>query len=156
MTTISYDLKKGVDFTGISCVFLCTDGKGNILLQKRSKNCRDEQGKWDNGAGSMEFNEESFESVIRREIQEEYCAEVAKIQFCGARNVRRENEGVKTHWIALIHAVLIAHPEAVKIGEPEKCDEVAWFPMDNLPDNLHSQLLPQLEIVKPFFEKLCQ
>lgn len=149
-----YDLKKGIDFTGITCVFFCTDGKGNLLLQKRSERCRDEHGKWDNGGGSMEFYEESFESVVRREVKEEYCVEVSKIEFAGAKNVRREHNGIKTHWVALTFVVLIANPENIAVGEPEKADEVRWFSLENLPENLHSQLLSQLEMVRPILEKI--
>lgn len=154
MNALQYDLKKGVDFTGVNCVFYCTDGEGNILAQKRSQNCRDEQGTWDPGGGSMEFGEESFESVVRREIKEEYCVEVKKIEFAGARNILRDNKGVKTHWVSLIFAVLIADPEKSCVGEPDKADEVRWFPVNNLPDNLHSQFLDSLAVAKPVLEKL--
>lgn len=143
-----YDLKKGIDFTGITCVFYCTDGKGNILLQKRSANCRDEQGKWDPGGGSMEFYEDSFESVAIREINEEYCVEVKKIEFCGVRNILRENNGIKTHWIAIVFAILIKDPENAAIGEPEKADAVEWFPIDKLPDTLHSQFATTFELAE--------
>jgi ADP-ribose pyrophosphatase YjhB (NUDIX family) len=37
----------------------------------RSKNCRDEQGCWDCGGGSMEFGE-TFEETVKREVEEEY------------------------------------------------------------------------------------
>ena len=40
-----HDLKRGVNFIGVTCVFVCHDGKGRFLLHKRSKNCRDEQGR---------------------------------------------------------------------------------------------------------------
>lgn len=154
MNQEKYDLKKGVDFTGVNCVFYCTDGKGNLLAQKRSKGCRDEQGTWDSGGGSMEFCEESFESVVRREIKEEYCVEVEKIEFAGARNILRDNKGVPTHWVSLIFAVLIADPENSCVGEPDKAEEVRWFPLDNLPDNLHSQFMASLETAKPALKRL--
>jgi len=35
-------LKKGIDFTGVSIVYFCHDGKGNFLMQKRSQQARDE------------------------------------------------------------------------------------------------------------------
>ncbi len=71
---LKMDLKKGVDFIGITCVFYCHDGKGKLLLHKRSKNCRDEVGRWHVGGGSMEFGED-FEETVKREIKEEYCTD---------------------------------------------------------------------------------
>ncbi len=131
-----HDMKKGVDFIGVTCVFYCHDGKGNVLLQKRSMACRDEQGKWDCGGGSMEFGED-FENVVRREIKEELCIDPVDIQHVATiNNIRRYDDSV-THWIALVHAVLVP-PDAGDIGEPHKIDEIAWFAHDDLPDGLHS------------------
>ena len=30
----AFDLRKGVDFIGVTCVFYCHDGQGNLLLPK--------------------------------------------------------------------------------------------------------------------------
>jgi ADP-ribose pyrophosphatase YjhB (NUDIX family) len=68
-------MKKGIDYIGVTVCFYCHDGKGNLLLQKRSHKCRDEQGMWDCGGGSMRFGE-TFEEAARREIKEEYCCEL--------------------------------------------------------------------------------
>jgi 8-oxo-dGTP diphosphatase len=140
------DLKKGVDFIGVTCVFFCHDGKKNLLLHKRSKNCRDEVGRWDCGAGSMEFGE-TFEQTIRREIKEEYRLKPKQIEFCGATNVLRKNGLVKTHWIAMIFAVTI-DPRHAKVGEPEKMDEIGLFPTDKLPKPLHSKLRTHLDFIR--------
>ncbi len=50
-------MKKGIDYIGVTCVFYCHDGKGKLLLHKRSENCRDEKGRWDCGGGAMELGE---------------------------------------------------------------------------------------------------
>ena len=59
----AHDLKRGIDYIGVTVVFYCHDGAGRLLLHKRSVACRDEQGRWDVGGGSMEFGE-TFESLL--------------------------------------------------------------------------------------------
>lgn len=137
---------KGVDYTGVSVVFFCHDEKGNILMAKRSKNCRDEHGRWDIGAGSVDFNE-NIEDVLKREIKEEYSTDVLKYEFLGFRDVHREFQGKKTHWIALDFKVLIQR-DKVKNGEPHKFDEIKWFTPNTLPKEVHSQFPKFLELYK--------
>ena len=118
-------MKQGIDYIGITCVFYCHDGKGNLLLHKRSQKCRDEKGRWDCGGGAMKFGE-SFEQTVRREVQEEYKSKIKKLKFVGINNVIRKNENKKTHWIAILFAAEL-DPKKVKIGVPEKMDEINWF-----------------------------
>lgn len=142
----SFDLRKGVDFIGVTCVFLCHDGKGNFLMHKRSRNCRDEIGRWDTGSGSMEFGE-TPEEGISREIMEEYCVKPKKLQFCGVRNALRKNGTTKTHWVALLYVAQV-DPKKVKIGEPDKMEELGWFRSNKLPKPIHSAFRDQLKIIK--------
>lgn len=93
-------MKKGLDYTGISIIFFCHDGKGNYLLNKRSKNCRDEHGCWDPGGGGLEFGDDVIET-LKKEIKEEYGTDVIEYEFLGYRDVHRTLNGKTTHWIAL-------------------------------------------------------
>jgi len=131
------DLRRGVDHIGISASFVIHDGQGRILLQKRSKQCRDEHGAWDCGGGAIEFGE-SIDEAVRREIMEELCAEPIKIEFLTVYDAHRVHDTLPTHWIAIMHAVQV-DPNKVKIGEPHKIDEIGWFTSKTLPSPLHSQ-----------------
>lgn len=142
----AYDLKKGVDFIGVTVPFVVHDGKGNVLLQKRSQKCRDEQGTWDVGGGSMELGE-TFEQTVRREVLEELCAKPIEVKFLKAYNAIRDNNGTLTHWVALAHSVKV-DPKDVKIGEPERIDEIDWFTPDKLPAPLHSMMERVLKAAK--------
>lgn len=128
---------KGIDYTGIAVVFFCHDGKGNYLLSKRSKNCRDEHGRWDPGGGGVDFGHK-VEAVLKQEVKEEYCADILQHEFLGFRDVHRLYKGQKTHWIALDFKVLL-DPKQVRNGEPHKFDEIRWFKLNKLPKPLHSQ-----------------
>lgn len=130
-------MQKGTDFTGVSIVHFCHDGKGSFVMAKRSLNCRDEYGCWDCGAGGLEFGE-TVEETLRREVKEEYDADVLGFEFLGFRDVHREHNGVKTHWVALDFKVLV-DPKQVKINEPHKFDEIGWFTLGSLPHPMHSQ-----------------
>ncbi|MEI6420564.1 MAG: NUDIX domain-containing protein [bacterium] len=139
-------MKKGEDYTGVSIVYFCHDGQGNFLLNKRSKNCRDEHGNWDPGGGGLEFGD-TVESTLKKEIKEEYCTDVLDFEFLGYRDVHREHNGNKTHWIGLDFKVLVDRSK-VKNGEPHKFDAVEWFTLDNLPTPLHSQFPKFLKLYK--------
>ncbi|MBA3788824.1 NUDIX domain-containing protein [Patescibacteria group bacterium] len=139
-------MKKGEDYTGVTIVYACHDGKGNFLFNKRGMQCRDEQGTWDQGGGGLEFGD-TVEDTLRKEIAEEYCTDVIEYEFLGYRDVHRENNGKKTHWIALDFKVLVDRSKT-KNGEPHKFDEIGWFTLDALPTPLHSQTPNFLNLYK--------
>lgn len=139
-------MEKGKDFIGVTIVYLCHDGNGNFLFNKRSSNCRDEHGTWDPGGGGLEFGE-TVENTLKKEILEEYCTDVLGYEFLGYRDVHREHNGTKTHWVALDFKVLIDR-DKVKNGELDKFDAVEWFTLDKLPSPLHSQFPTFLKLYK--------
>lgn len=146
-TNGKHDLKRGVDFIGISCVFFCHDGKGKFLMHKRSKNCRDEQGDWDLGGGAQEFGD-SFEDTIKREIKEEYGADAIALKYVNTLEAHRQlADGTPTHWIAILYAVEV-DPNQAKNNEPFKIDEIGWFDKNNLPNPLHSMTKRNLDEIK--------
>ncbi|RJQ29931.1 NUDIX domain-containing protein [Candidatus Parcubacteria bacterium] len=136
-------MQKGVDYPGVCVVFFCHDGKGSVVLAKRSLNARDEQGRWDIGGGGLEFGV-TVEETLRKEIEEEYGTEVLAHEFLGFRDVHREHSGKSTHWIALDFKVRVSR-EKVKNSELHKFEEVRWFALNALPSPLHSQLPGFLE-----------
>jgi ADP-ribose pyrophosphatase YjhB (NUDIX family) len=127
----------------VSCVFICHDGAGSVLLARRSAGARDEPGTWDTGAGALEFGE-TFEAAVAREVAEEYAASPREITMLGVRNVVRAEP--PSHWVAVVFAVRV-DPGDVRIAEPHKFDELGWFRPDALPAPLHSQLRPTLALL---------
>ncbi|MFC9328101.1 NUDIX hydrolase [Kitasatospora sp. NPDC057015] len=128
----------------VSCVFVCHDGAGRILLARRGAGARDEPGTWDTGAGALEYGE-SFESAVAREVREEYSAPALSIETIGVRNILRGDP--VSHWVAVVFAVEV-DPARVAIGEPHKFDELGWFTADAPPSPQHSQLAPTLALYR--------
>lgn len=142
---------KGIDYIGLTCVAICHDGHGNFVMHKRSKNARDEHGKWDLAAGGVDFGE-TLEECITREIKEEYCADIKQLEQLGTFTALHEQNGKPTHWVGVYFAALV-DPTQVKIGEPEKMDEIGWFTVDNLPSPTHSQFPKVYPHLKQFLSK---
>lgn len=140
-------MKKAKDYTGVCIVHYCHDGKGNVLMNLRSENCRDEYNRWDIGGGGLKYGEKLSDAVAR-ELAEEYKAEALEIEPLGFREViKTRRNGDTSHWIAFDFKVLV-DPDKVENGEPHKHTEIKWFAMDELPDPLHSQLPTFLEKYK--------
>lgn len=139
-------MRRGIDFIGVTCSFVCHDGKGNFLMHKRSKNCRDEHGRWDNGGGAHEFGA-TFEETIKREIFEEYGTTPFNLKFIKTYDAHRKlDDGTPTHWVSVVYAAQV-NPKKVTNNEPYKIDELGWFKFDKLPFPLHSQSKHTLESV---------
>ncbi|PIR61247.1 MAG: RNA pyrophosphohydrolase, partial [Candidatus Pacebacteria bacterium CG10_big_fil_rev_8_21_14_0_10_45_6] len=107
--------------------------------------------RWDLGGGQLEFGEDAIAS-LKREIKEEYCADVLEHEFLGYRSVLREQKGKQTHWLSLDYLVRI-DPTQVANGEPHKLDAVEWFTLDTLPSPTHSQCP---NFLKAYKEKLTK
>jgi ADP-ribose pyrophosphatase YjhB (NUDIX family) len=139
-------MKKGHDYIGVGVTFFCHDGTGRFVMGRRSKNARDEQGLWDLGGGGVEMGENA-EDAVRREVREEYGADVIACEFLGYMDVHREQGGMPTHWISLVFKALV-DPAQIRNAEPHTCDEVRWFTLDDMPEGAHSQLPRFLELYR--------
>lgn len=129
---------KGLSFPGITTVFYCHDGHGNLLLGKRSQNARDEKGRWDPGGGGLKHGW-TVEDNMLREIKEEYDADSLGHEFIGYFDALRPNDdGEQTHWLAMCFAIKVDRSK-VKNCEPDMLDEIGWFSLDSLPTPMHSQ-----------------
>ena len=84
----------GIDYVGVTTPFYCNDGKGNFLLHKRSKNTRDEHGRWDPGSGKLDFGLE-FEENVLKEVFEEYGCKGEIQEQLPAHTILREWDGKK-------------------------------------------------------------
>lgn len=144
-------MKIGHDFIGVTTPFYCTDGKGNILMHKRTEKCRDEHHRWDTGSGKLEFNL-SLEQNVLQEVLEEYGCKGEIIGSLPAHDIFREQNGVMTHWIAVPFFVKV-DPKQVKNGEPEKITDITWYPIKDLPTPLHSGFDFTYKKFKKEFEK---
>ena len=144
-------MKPGIDYIGITTPFYCNDGKGNFIFHKRSKNCRDEQGKWDAGSGQLEIGHTPEENVLK-EVFEEYGCKGEIQEQLPAHSIFREFNGVKTHWLAISFFIKV-DPAEVKNNEPDKIEEIKWFRLDNLPKPLHTGFLFTFNNYKKNFNK---
>lgn len=144
-------MKIGFDYIGISTPFYCHDGNGNMLMHKRTKECRDEHERWDSGAGKLEFDL-SLEENVLQEVLEEYGCKGEIGEGLPAHDIFREQDGQKTHWMAIPFFVKV-NREEVKIGEPHKMSELGWFSLDALPQPLHTGFAYTFERYKDAFIK---
>ena len=141
-------MKKGIDYTGITVSFFCHDGQGNYVMHKRGAVCRDENGCWDFGGGGVKFNE-SLDDAVKREVKEEYNADVQAFQFLGFDEKFREHKNVPTHWIGFRYLVEVDRAQVIN-NEPDKHDEISWVRIDQLPSPRHSMCDRDLEKYKKY------
>jgi 8-oxo-dGTP diphosphatase len=121
-------MKKGIDYVGVGVGAVVINRKGKYFLTKRGKRARNEVGKWEFPGGGLEYGDTLKDTVIR-EIKEEFGFEIEPYEQLPACDHRIPNE--KQHWIAIAFLSRIKRGKP-KILEPEKCDEIGWFTLDEI------------------------
>lgn len=142
-------MQPGVDYVGVCVPFYCNDGKGNFLLHKRGKGCRDERGRWDTGSGQLEFGESPEEAVLR-EVREEYGIKGKIQEQLPAHSIIRRDNETMTHWISIPFFVK-ADIKKAKIMEPERASELGVYRLNKLPRPLHTGLVKTMSMYKKHF-----
>lgn len=97
-----------------------------LLLRRKGAHGADT---WCAPGGHLEFGE-SFEECAKREAKEESDLNVDDLEVVGVTNDIFEEEG--KHYIT-ISMCAKSYKGAPKIMEPGYCDEIRWFPLDQLP-----------------------
>ena len=126
-------MQKGIDYIGVSVGAIIINDKGQVLLTKRSQKTRNEQGKWEAPGGAVKFGEKR-EEAVKREIQEELGVDIEIIRVIHTSDEILSEQ--KQHWVPTSYLVKIKDNQEPKIMEPEKCDEIKWFSLNELPPNL--------------------
>lgn len=136
-------MKPGIDHIGIGAGALIFNDMGEILLLKRGKNSKNEIGHWTIPGGAVEMGEK-MEEAVKRETLEEIGCEIEIDGQLPAIDHIIINEG--QHWVTTIFTCRIKSGTP-KILETEKCDEMKWFPLTNLPSPLSTSIKGTLEQV---------
>lgn len=118
---------------GVSVGALVFNDNGEIFLSKRSQNCKNERGHWGAPGGGVEFGE-SLEQAVKREVQEEHGADIEIIQQFLATDHFVPAE--RQHWVVTTFLARFRPGHTPKIMEPDKCDAIGWFSLDELPTPL--------------------
>lgn len=123
-------MKPGIDYIGVSAGAMIFNDQGKLFLSKRSQNVKNEKGCWETPGGSVELMEK-LEDAVRREILEEYGASIDIIKQFPAEDhiIPADNQ----HWVATTFLAKFKTGETPKIMEPDKCDEINWFDLNDLP-----------------------
>lgn len=134
-------MQKGVDYIGVAVGAIMFNDKSELFLSKRSQQVKNERGCWEIPGGSVEFGE-TLQDAAKREIKEEYGVEIDVLKQFPAEDHLVPEE--KQHWVATTFLAKIKKGQIPKIMEPDKCDEIGWFALDNLPSPL--SIITQLDL----------
>lgn len=109
-------------------------GRTEVLLQRR-QNTGFMDGMWDlSCSGHVEYGE-SMSMAAVREANEELGVVLSadKLNFFVLVHKREEERDLTYYNAYFVCSHFTGEPQ---IGEPEKCSELKWFDLENLPDDL--------------------
>ncbi|MBI3033140.1 NUDIX domain-containing protein [Candidatus Woesearchaeota archaeon] len=134
----------GKDHIGVGCGAVILNEKNEVLLMKRGKACRSKVGWWSIPGGAVEFFEK-IEDALKREVKEEVGLDIEIIKTLCLTEYFNKEEG--QHWVSPQYLCKIMSG-TIENKEPEKCEEIAWFNLDKLPEKLVFPAVNALDALK--------
>lgn len=135
----SGSLVRGRDYIGVGVGAAILNDGNQVLLSLRGPKARNERGKWEIPGGCVEFGE-TFETAIIREVKEELGITIEVEQLLGIFDHLLPDE--KQHWVSPTFICHIVSGEP-KVQEPEKCQKVGWFSLEEARELPLSQITAQ-------------
>lgn len=126
-------MKVGIDYIGVAVGVFIIDDDGKVFLTKRSSHATNERGTWEIPGGKVNFGE-TLQQAATREAKEEYGIDVELLEQFVAQNHLIPDE--HQHWVPTCFLCRIIGNTKPSIMEPDKCDEIGWFSLDELPTPL--------------------
>ncbi len=118
-------------------LFLIKDDQ--ILLSRRFQTGW-EDGNYSVPAGHVDRNETAT-NAMAREVEEEVCIKINPEDLKMVHVMHRKSTEERIDFFLLA----TKWSGDIRIGEPEKCDELKWFPTNNLPSNTIPYLKKAIE-----------
>jgi mutator protein MutT len=125
-------MKRGVDYIGVGVGAIIVDNENRLFLARRGPKAKNERGLWEFPGGAVEFGE-TMAQALQREIREEYAIEISvgKLVDVVDHILPKEHQ----HWISPTYICKIISGKP-NIQEPEKCTEIGWFQINQIPNEL--------------------
>ncbi len=118
---------------GVGVGAMIFNDKGELLMLKRGREAKNEQGRWEIPGGGVDFGETRAQAIVR-EIKEEVGVDIVVEHQLLAIDHLIPDEG--QHWVATPFIARIKKGQTPKILEPHKHEAMGWFQLDKLPEPL--------------------
>ena len=125
------EYQKREHYKTISAVLILLFNGDKVLLQKRS-GTGFADGMWDFSASGHVEENEPLSRTVAREAKEELGIEVKNSEFVGLIHSLGE-DGIPRYLAVFKIDGYVGEP---KICEPDKCSELKWFDINDLPENI--------------------
>lgn len=129
-------MKRGKDYIGVAVGTAIFNAEGKLFITKRGQGASNDRGKWEIPGGGIEFGE-TREAAAIREIKEENDIDIEVIEELHTTDHLLREEG--QHWITTTFICRHSGGEAKRM-EPEKCEAVGWFTLEEAEALDHSDI----------------